>query len=153
MKLVKEHTGKWYDVLYERALLKVHIRKFAEVLHDYMLIHNDYTKYYSHDIEFYCQKLDPAGASRIDMFCAVELELCKMKPQSAQEAAEMLALSNRLARSMLESRIKITKDAYKAVLFSQSLLSNVQDHDDLKADTKLLWKEVNERILRDRIKL
>jgi serine/threonine protein kinase len=136
------------DILRERILLRLHTRKFADALDDFkattgMLANaNVNLATITTGVSELEQTLDKNGGSRMDMYQNIVDELLKMKPQSEEEAVQMVVLSTSIAERMgrfisLDERIRLLE-------FSESMLEEVRGNEKLKEHTRRLLRDTRE---------
>jgi hypothetical protein len=139
------------DILAERVLLMIHMRRYEQALADFSAATADFvdmgnpqgnfsTKLMSLANE---QALDRGGDNRAVMCNHAAIELLKMKPQSSQEAVQMILLANFLADKLLW--VSQGEYARPVAEFSATLLDGVKNNDELKEQTRLVLERANIR--------
>lgn len=147
------HLTVVHDVLMERALLRIHQRRYADGLGDYMIIVKYYESFDNRkngflgaldQFDFIDQRLDRRGENRLSMTNNMAIELRTMIPQSETEAEEMFPFARRLVRSL--SKINMNGDAKLMVEFTKTeIMPKIKDQSKYMMDLKTMEEQANSR--------
>lgn len=146
-KLIKSIQGVqgndlWTDFIKERCLLRIHQRRYLDQEKDFdrgsvLWLANHHERDFDL-IKVSDQRLDPQGEVRNLMIRTCEKELQTMRPLSEKEATEMISLSNRITRILIDKDYRQPKFVGADALdFAEYILNDYVKTPSLKTPLKL----------------
>lgn len=134
----------WQDLVFERSILRMRQRNFAEIATQLAPIIKGWDGHSVESFLIYSQQLDQEGHDRPQLILDSFLALEKYTPRTREERIEMLKISNLLAHQ-LRSIGKFDRKSGLAAKFSQELLAKIPNPDEeLKEQTEKVINECSE---------